>query len=400
MTLFKLSWSSITARPLQSFLSVLATTTGVALLTLVFLLSQSIQNGFFRNAQGVDLVVGAKASPLQLVLSGVYQIDVPTANLDEHDFERIVHNPRVKKAIPLVYGDNHNGFKIIGTTPDYIELYKGQIHKGRIWTKSSEVVAGSNTGLKVGDHFTPTHGFSDDGDGHEHENEHYNVTAVLKPSGTVLDRLILTSFESVNETHHHDHHEEDHHEAHSKTKITAFLIQVVSPIDKMNLPRVINESDKIMAVSPSYEIARLAKNIGIGKSILIAMGLGFVALSSLILLSSLSSSLLNRRYDLAILRVLGASRKQLFAVVIFEGVLLSLIGALLGILLGHAVGWSMANLSKYTSSLLNSQDFLSLGHMDAYLLILSIGIGILSAIWPAIKASQTDIATLLAKGIS
>ena len=196
MNALTLSLASIRSRKLQSFLCVLAVACGIALLSSVYLLFSATEQGLMKNAQGVDIVVGAKGSPLQLVLSTIYHGDIPTGNIDMHDMEEIAKNPQIKSAIPLAVGDSYKGFRIVGTTADYPALYKAQLQDGKMFGATYEVVAGSKTGLGMGDKFAAAHGFSADSDD-IHDDHLYNVTGVLKPTGTVLDRLILTQYQSV-----------------------------------------------------------------------------------------------------------------------------------------------------------------------------------------------------------
>lgn len=439
MNSLTLALASMRSRPLHTALCTAAVAAGIALLCAIFLLSQALTTGFARNAQGIDLIVGAKGSPLQLVLSSVYHADIPAGNMPMAAYDDLRHNPHIRKAIPLALGDNFHGFRMVGTTPDYVQLYGGTLAQGAMFAQPFETVAGADTDLKIGDKIAVTHGFSADGD--DIHNDHlYTITGLLEPSGTVLDKLLITQVASVQQLHaahhHHHHHEaemaahgEEPHHAHDSVEkkeeemsshhhhhdddgesdegdeavdmahqITAVLLQVRTPLDLMNLPRALNQSAHIMAAAPSYEIARLIENFGLGREIILLLSSGFVLLSALILWATLSSGLALRRYDLAVLRVLGATPQRLANTVIAEALLISSSGAVIGVLAGHVFAYmlvlSMDNLHRLTlpGSLL-------IPHiMDGAFIILGLGVGLLASLVPSLTAARTDIAALLAKG--
>jgi len=201
MNTISLITASLTARRLNSFLSILLTALGVMVAVVMILFSQHVENRMGKHG-GVDFIIGAKGSPLQLVLSSLYHIDIPTGNMEFDEAEHWMHHPQIKSAIPLALGDSYHGFRIVGTIQDYIKLYNGSLASGTVWNAPFQAVAGSDTGLNTGDQFIGAHGLEG---GHEHAENPYHITGILKPTGTVLDRLILTSLESV--WHLHEDHE-------------------------------------------------------------------------------------------------------------------------------------------------------------------------------------------------
>ena len=211
MNSFTLAVASIRLRPLYAVLCTMAVAAGIALLCAVFLFSQTVASGFERNAKNIDVVVGVKGSPLQLVLSSVYQADVPAGNITMEDYDNLKHMPQIRQAIPMAMGDNYKGFRMIGTTPDYLKLYDGELAEGEIFKTSYEAVAGADTGLSRGEKIAVTHGFSENSD--DVHNDHlYTITGILKPTGTVMDKLLITNVEGVQQVHGgHHHHEDEHH---------------------------------------------------------------------------------------------------------------------------------------------------------------------------------------------
>ncbi|MAS87254.1 MAG: ABC transporter permease [Micavibrio sp.] len=410
MNAVSLAVASIRSRPLNAMLCIVSAVAGIALLCAVSLFSQSVTSGFARNAQGIDIIAGTKGSPLQLVLSSIYHADIPAGNIDMKDYEALKHNPHIRQAIPLALGDNYKGFRMVGTTSDYLKLYKAKFKDGRAFAAPFETVAGIDTGLKVGDKFAVSHGFSADSDD-VHDFKLYTVTGVLKPTGTVLDKLLTTQVESVQElhaAHEEDHHAHEHDESEGEEEaemalahqVTSVLLKVRSPVDLMNLPRQINSQSNIMATVPSYEMARFMKSLGIGRQLIVVLGTGFVILSALILLASLASGLALRRYDLAVLRVLGASPTRLSATIIAEGLILSCVGSVIGIILGHLVAYTAVMSISGLRGVVLPETLLMLQTIDAGFLMLGLGAGLLASFVPSVLASRTDIAGLLARGLA
>jgi putative ABC transport system permease protein len=394
-----LAFASIRNRSLHSLLCAAAAASGIALLCAAFLLSHAMNEGLTRNMQGIDIVAGAKGSPLQLVLSSVYHADIPVGNIEMEDAEHLMKNPQIKQAIPLAMGDNYKGWRVIGTTPAYLDLYHAKLAEGQVFSQPFEAVAGSLTGLKIGTQFAALHGFAADSDD-VHNFHLYTITGVLKPTGTVLDRLITTPYESVQQLHSHP--DEGDPDAAEELKlghqITALLIKVKSPLAVMNLPREINKTSTLMAASPGYELTRLSMNLGIGRDMALVLGGGVVLLSMLMLLSTLASSLAARRYDLAVMRVLGASPGKLFATVIAEGVTLSGAGALGGVLLGHLAAYTAVLNIPTLRGIVLPETLLQPQGMDGAFLAIGLCTGLLAGLVPAVLAARTDIASLLAKG--
>lgn len=414
MNAFTLAIASLRSRPMHSALCTAAVAAGIALLCAVFLLSQSVAAGFARNAQGIDVVVGTKGSPLQLVLSSVYHADIPAGNIPMHAYEEFEHHPHIRQAIPLALGDNFKGFRMVGTIPDYLNVYDAEFEDGQVFSSLFDVVAGADTGLKIGEKIAVTHGFSASGDD-VHDDHLYTVTGVLKPSGTVLDKLLVTQVESVQRLHaghHHEHDSDDHdgeeegHDGHDHDdaahdamhQITSVLLQLRSPADVMRLPRQINEDSHLQAAVPSYEMARFTKSLGIGRQLVVALGAGFVLLAGVMLWATLSSGLALRRYDLAVLRVLGATPRRLAATVMAEAFLIAGFGAVMGVVCGHLVAYGTVLSIDSLQGIVLPHAVLQPQIMDAGFILIGLLAGLLASLAPSLTAARTDIAALLAKG--
>jgi putative ABC transport system permease protein len=414
MSLFGLSLAYIRARALNAALNLLLLALGIGTIVLLILFSAKLEERLTRDARGIDLVVGAKGSPLQLILSSVYQADVPTGNIALAEAERWGQHPLVERAIPLAMGDNLAGFRIVGTEHAYAEHYGAALAAGRLWQAPFEATLGAtvaaDTGLKVGDRFVGSHGLG--GGGAEHGAHPYTVVGVLAPSASVLDRLVLTPIASVWEVHGmtpheeqeaHAEHEENEHRADEEgaalrpewtLEITSLLLRYRSPLGAVQLPRLVNQESALQAASPALESARLLSLIGIGLQTLRAFGLLLVASAGLGVLIALTNAMQERRYDLAVMRTLGASRRTLFVQPLLEALILAAGGALLGLLFGHGVAELLGRL------LPEARDLGLTGLLwrteELYLVLLAVGVGGLAALIPAIQAYRTDIAATLA----
>ena len=128
-------WRNIIYNPFNTILSILLMTFGVGIISLLLLLNTQIDNQLQKNLRGIDMVIGAKGSPLQLILSSVYHIDNPTGNISYKEVKKIVKNPMIDITIPLSYGDSYNGFRIVGTTSKYPKLYEVDLKEGVLWDK-------------------------------------------------------------------------------------------------------------------------------------------------------------------------------------------------------------------------------------------------------------------------
>ena len=135
MNLLRLSWKNLRFKPLNTTLSVVLFALGVGLISLLFLLEKQLQDNFEKNLAGIDLVVGAKGSPLQLILSSMYHIDAPTGNMTIKEARPFLNpkHPLIEQSIPLAMGDSYKGYRILGTTQDILGLYEGEIGEGVEW---------------------------------------------------------------------------------------------------------------------------------------------------------------------------------------------------------------------------------------------------------------------------
>jgi len=425
--MIRLAWAYMRDRPLTVGLNALLL--GIAVATLVLLLQFATQAGerFERDARGIDLVVGAKGSPLQLVLSSVYHIDQPTGNIPLGELARLRADPGVGKAVPLALGDNFKGFRIVGSDSGLLDLYGARIAQGRAFARPSEVVLGADvarrTGAGLGQKFVGSHGLETDPDGEQgHDHAPFETVGILAPTGTALDRLIITSVESVWDVHgiahdehdddhegdaghdHADHDDHDHHSEHHdealqaeapQPEITAILVRYRNAAAAMRLPTQINRQTALQAAAPAVEAARL---LGLFGSVIEGARLfgWLLALSAgLSLFVALWSATRAREGDLALLRVMGATPGAVFGTILVEGLLIAAIGAVGGIALAHAAMAAASSAFPTISELgISALRFLP---GEAVILGAALAIGLVAAAIPAIRIFRVDLAETLAK---
>jgi putative ABC transport system permease protein len=274
------------------------------------------------------------------------------------------------------------------------------------------------TGLKIGDTFAGSHGL--DGNGEAHDHDKYRVTGILNPSNSVADQLILTDIASVWAIHeHHDEGETDHHNEaadHKDTdhdhevehadgpnadldpdadrEITSMLIQFRNPLGMM-LARGINSNSKLQAALPSIEINRLFSLLGIGVETLRYLALAIMVIAGISVFVSLYNSLKERKYEMALMLSMGATRTQLFGMLLLEGLALALIGFVLGLIISRLALWSLsANVSEQYHYNLALFGILP---EEWVVLAVAVLVGVLAAALPAIGVYRMNISQTLAE---
>jgi putative ABC transport system permease protein len=404
MSLLYLAWKNLVHKPWAMFLSLVLFALGTGLITLLLLMQRQLQENFENNLAGVDLVIGAKGSPLQLILSSMYHIDAPTGNISLKEAKPFLNpnHPLIGMAVPLSLGDSYRGYRIVGTTHDFLDLYGAQPSEGRIWTANMEATIGAAVARES---FWLVHGEAE----HDHTGDSTDTEA---PSNGVMNA------DHEHEDHEHaDHEHADHEhsvEGHEHTQdekdmptglleedetldITSLLIKFKARnYQALNMQRNINENTDMQAATPAIEINRLFSLMSTGERVLTILAWVITIVSGLSVFISLFSSLRDRRYELALMRVMGGSRTTQFVLIILEGLLLSGIGCLIGILLSHGamqvLGGAMEASYRYHFTGLR---FL---HEEVYIIGGALVVGFIAAIIPAIQAARTDIAKTLTEG--
>lgn len=407
----RLSWRYLWSRPLQAALNLLLLALGLAAITLVLLVGTQLDRALERDVQGIDLVVGAKGSPLQLILAGVFHIDVPPGNITLQDFEALKKHPLVAQAIPLSLGDSFAGYRIVGTTPDYPAHYGAMLAQGVMWQAPLQVVLGASVaqamsrdtravaanegGALIGRQFVGSHGLA--GGGHDHGDHPYTVVGVLAPCGCVIDRLVLTATESVWQVHETAHADDpdDLAALRAEREVTLALVRYRSPLAAVTLPRFINASTPMQAAAPAVEITRLVRLLGVGADVLRALGGVLLAVATISVFIALWNAVRERRADLAMLRMLGAPPVRVGGLLLCEALWLALLASLLGVAAGHL-------LTAIVGQMLQAQNAMPVSGavwlvQEWTVPLLAAAVACVAALLPTVQAYRVDVADLLAQ---
>ncbi len=391
MNIFKIGIRNIVSRPLSAILTLVMLTMGVALVSVLLQAGSALDEGFRKNIRGIDMVVGAKGSPLQLILSAIYQIDNPTGNISRGEAQKLAGHPQIKHSIQLAYGDSYKGRRIVGSSHAYPALYDLKIAHGRLWEKTFEVTIGHQVaaefGLKVGDQFYSAHGL--DSSAEVHDDFPFTVVGIFEPSGTAPDRLLLTSLESIWEVH-----PSPADTLGGNKEITAMLVQFKNKMGMLTLPRYVNKETSMQAALPSIEINRLFDLFGMGIAVLRILAVVIMLLGAISIFVSMLNTLKDRAEEIALIRALGASRAQVFGMVLLESIVLGIAGYFLGLFLAH---FGLFSIQEMAASDYGMQiEAWSVMLEELWLLMAIVLLCLLAALLPAIITVKMDISKVLA----
>jgi putative ABC transport system permease protein len=394
------AWRYLWSRPLGAALNVLLLSLGLASITFLLLVGFQLSRAFDRDLAGIDVVVGAKGSPMQLILSGVLHVDVPPGNVPLAAVQALAKNPYVASIIPISLGDNFQGYRIVGTSLAYIDHYGAKLAQGGAWDTPMQVVLGATVAkqlqVNIGQSFVGSHGLG--AGGHTHGDNPYTVVGILAPSGSVLDRLILTDTASVWKVHEDytasaDDSAEDRKVMETEREITMALVQYKTPLAALSFPRYVNTSTEMQAAAPAVEISRLLHMLGLGTDVLRAFAGVLLLTAGLSVFIALWSAVRERRADLALLRMLGASPAKVATLLLCEALWLGLVASVVGLLLGQGFTAALAWLLQLDNSLL-------IGGMVWPVALwvvpaLALGVSLFSALLPAVGAYRVSVLELL-----
>ena len=452
MNLFKIVVKNMRQRALATWLTGTSVALGVALAVAILLIKQGVQQRFEQGTLGYEMVVGAKGSPLQLVLNTVYNLDISPGNISWRLFEQLRDDKRVKLAVPFSVGDNYHGFRIVGTTDSFFKEFefepgrKPELAEGRIFNFSEaalrsafqeaeqrakerearergeevkpaaepqpeprqrpfEAVIGSTvaseTGLKIGQTFIAAHGVQRSAEAKEHTENPWTVVGVLAPTHTACDRGIYINLDSF---YHIEGHEIRGPTAPAKVEekdndpdpgqVSSVVLKLRSPIHAFPLYREINDRQDAMAAFPAAEIRKLFDIVGNIDRLLLAQAILILIVAGVAIAVSIYNSMSERRREIAILRALGARRTTIFSIVLLEAVTICLIGSAAGLVGGHLVV-AASNGFLYKASGFVIPAF-HIQALECYILAVAVVLGAFSGLGPALGAYRTDVARNLA----
>lgn len=392
-------------------LTVMAIALSVTMLLGVERLRDQAHEGFSHSIAGTDLVVGARTSPVQLMLFAVFRIGEATNNMTWASYQAIVKNPLVEWSIPISLGDSHHGFPVLGTTTSYFEHFHYgdaqalSFSQGKPFNEIFDAVIGSEVaaqlGYKLGDHMTLSHGMGGAGLP-EHANKPFVITGILAPTGTPVDRTVHISLEAINAIHldwvggapmpgfsipakyvkKFDL---------APKEITAALIGLKNRAAVFKVQRDVNNYDKepLLGVMPGVALEQLWQVVNVAEKSLMAVSAMVVIVGLSGLVAVVLAGLNERRRELAILRSVGAKPLDVFLLLTSEGLFVTLSGILLGIALLTVLTLVLAPISQSRYGIVLNSTAISLEDMK--LLVIVLGVGLLASLVPGYRAYQFSL---------
>lgn len=396
-----LAWQNIRSRPLQTVITVLVVGLTIALSVAVAHLNDGLQRGIARasNAFGV-LVVGAKGSSQQLVLSTILLQGLPVGNIDHEVYERLLADVRVAAAIPLAMGDNVGGARIIGTDHTFFDLRTSndappafRLAAGRLFERDFEAVLGSTAarrlGLALGDLFAPQHGVERGLEDDAHDVPH-TVVGILQPSGSPYDNAVLTTVESVVALHREPEAGERAEDAdHAAEQLTAVLVKPAGFVEANQLWQEFYTSVEAQAAFPGAELAGLFALLNQGQQLLTVVGYVAAIMAALTLFLAIYSATAAREQWIALIRGLGAGQLNVFRIILLETLLTALLGALVGRGVGYLAAWLIASQIAQESAIPIPIRYLPA--LEPWLWYLPLGLGLIAGVLPAIQAYRVNV---------
>ncbi len=350
-----LALKSLWNRRSTATLTLITIAISVLLLTGVDKLRQDARDGFFNTVSGTDLIVGARSGSLPLLLYSVFNIGQPTNNIRWSSYQQIIDNDQVAWSIPITLGDSHRGFRVVGTTDAYFKHYrfgKNQpltFSQGDQFDDLFDVVIGAEVAraldYDLGDKVVIAHGLGR-GSFAMHDDKPFQVSGILRPTGTAIDRNLFISLEAW-EAIHIDWRagtripgmnvtaDEAREMDLTPNQITAFLLGLESRISTFHLQRAINNfrAEPLQAILPGVALQELWQVMSIAEKTLLIISGCVVFAGFTGMLGMLLTSLNERRRELAVLRAVGASPLRIVVLLMFEAVLLTFLGIILGLVL-------------------------------------------------------------------
>ncbi len=348
----KLAWKSLMNRKATALLTILTVAISVVLLLGVERIRTQAKDSFANTISGTDLIIGGRSGQVNLLLYSVFRIGNATNNIDWKSYQEFANHRSVDWAIPISLGDSHRGFRVMGTNHSYFENYQYgskqslTLSEGREFNELFETVLGSDVakqlGYKIGSEIVIAHGITDVGFS-RHDNLPFKVVGILAPTGTPVDKTVHVSLAAIEAIHvgwESGARLDPTPEAEAlkarefqPKQITAMLVGLKSRIQTFSLQRQINTYPKepLSAIMPGVALHELWSMMSVAEQALMAVS-GFVVVAGLLgMLSSLLTSLQERRREMAILRAMGARPRHVFSLLISEASLLTFAGIISGV---------------------------------------------------------------------
>jgi putative ABC transport system permease protein len=329
-----LALKSLRNRRFTAALTVLSIALAVALLLAVERIRHEAREGFAATVSGTDLVVGARSSPVHLLLASVFRIGNPTNNVAWQSYRHFAARPEVAWTIPLSLGDSHRGFRVLGTTPDYFEHFRFarerrlEFAQGRRFEAEHDAVLGAEVaqalGYGLGRQLVIAHGTGEVAFS-QHSEQPFRVAGILARTGTPVDRAIHVPLEGIDEIHENL--------GESKRQISAFLVGLKQRRAALGFQRLVNEykGEPLTAILPGVALLEVWQIAGAAERTLLAVSVLVVAVGLAGMLIALLTSMAERRREMAVLRSVGARPLHVFGLILGEAAFLTLAGIALGV---------------------------------------------------------------------
>lgn len=407
-----LAWRSVQARVVQTVIPVIIVALGVAVAVATLTLGDGLRQGIIQASDpfGV-LVIGPKGDGQQLVLNSILLQGLPLGTIPAAIYDELTADDRAGLVVPLAKGDNIGGAPIIGTDAAFFELRTAidappafALREGDFFSAEFEAVLGSRAaeglGLRVGDTFQAQHGV-ERGIAEDMHEQVYTVVGILQPSGTAYDGAAYVTTETVWHAHEDEEGEPNPFalepltpQAGDPERLTAILVQPVGFGEANSLWQTFYIRTDAQAVFPGQELGRLFDLFGQVQSLLTAVGWLVLAIALAVVFLSVYSATLNRRRDLAVMRSLGAGRSTIARVIMFEALLLSVGGAILGRVLGYGAAAVIGGMVAQNAAIPVMVRFA--WGLEPVLWVLPVILGALGGLIPAWLAYQSDVVDGLA----
>ena len=400
-------WKNIWFHPLKTIFNILLIAIAVSLILILILTNRQFSQHLGKTSENIDMILCAKGSPLQSVLCNIFHIDAPTGNINVQDIQPFLKksHPLIQHSCPLSLGDSYHSSRIVGTTLDYFDWMQLKLSGGRIFNSDMEVVIGSHVAssekIKLNDTLFSNHGLIESELQHEHRNG-LIVVGILKETNNIQDKLIFTTISTYWKEHEgqENNDEMDHPSTfeennkivlknedllNNNKEVSSVLIQFKGKnIQTLNFARNINENTKLMAVSPAIEISRLYSLSNSAEELMFYMAMIIGLMSLIAIFLNLIQALDERKHELTNLRIGGALPRLLFGLLMLEGLILSLLGAICGFIMGHVLlHWASIQFNLQSRYGISGMYFTS---NEMYVLMAAIFGGMLAAIIPALRA--------------
>lgn len=385
--LLRIAWKDLRKKAGQQLLTVLMAGVAIALSIAVLLISSSLEQGMTDAAMPFDMIVGAKGSSTQLLFNTVFLQETPIGNISHDLWDELEADERVERVIPFAFGDNYQGYRMVGSTTDIFELRPSQMEasifqlkEGRFFEEGQEAVVGAavakELGLSVGDTFSSLHGLTHNGTEESHSEE-FTVVGILESMNRPYDTGIFVPIETTWESH-----------GNSEEDVTALMVTPKDYSGLYQLYQEINNDVEAQAIFPGTVLGELFDMLGQTEDLMqlltwIALAVGMIGMAV-----SLNWCTLGRIRENAILRVIGAGRREVLTVVVIEGLIISVASAALGLLIGHLTSIGAAHYMQSVAAMYSPVYAVS---GEKIVLLAAIVLGVLLSLLPALKAYRTDV---------